>query len=547
MTGVDDLPMTADDPAPDPGHGRRGGWPRWSSPAWSPWPSPRCGRRPGSPRRAWLRQVAAISRRSADPSSSWPTASRRSGTGCRTGRAPGETPRPLPDPGCCRRGAAAAGRWPARCVAPDGTIAAGRRRRAARRPARPARRHRAGGRRGAARLATGAGVWAARGPAGRATAWAAGDGGGPARRRAGGRATSRRSLLAQDVTSELPAGPPLAGAGRHRSTLAPGRGGGRLARAGGWPGRCAAAQAATARLAAGDLTARLPEPAGDDELSRLARSINQLAASLRALPGPGAAVPAVGLPRPAHPADLDPGLRRGPGRRDADDVGEGRGGHPARRPAASSAWSRDLLDLARLDARQFRLRGAGSTSPRWPPARWTPSGPTRRGPAWSCDVARTRSAGPVPGRRRRPPRPGGGQPGRERPQVRPPPHRGGGRRRRRRRLADGERRRPRHRRRATCPTCSSGSTWPSADPARREAGLRAWGWPSCGSWSAPTAATVGRVPGRAGGRYPHGRPPAPRAAAGAGRPCPPAAGGQHGQSSGNGATRAGARPPSHTR
>ena len=152
---------------------------------------------------------------------------------------------------------------------------------------------------------------------------------------------------------------------------------------------------------------------------------------------------------------------------------------------------RDLLDLAKLEARQFSL----DLVPGRPRRAGRATRPTASGreveAAGLAPAARRRSGGPV--RRRRPTRPAGpgrGQPGRERPEVRRRLDHAGGRSPTRTapriEVADDG---PGHRRRRTCPTCSSASTWPATSRCARRSG-RASAWPSSASWSTPWAAPV---------------------------------------------------------
>ncbi len=124
---------------------------------------------------------------------------------------------------------------------------------------------------------------------------------------------------------------------------------------------------ATARIAAGDLSRA---PAGPrrrqptDELADLARSINDDGRRARTVAGPRAAVPALGVPRPAHAADVDPRLRRGDRRRRRPDD-RAAAGIILAESRRLERLVRDLLDLAKLEARQFSLdlvRRSTSTS-----------------------------------------------------------------------------------------------------------------------------------------------------------------------------------------
>jgi two-component system sensor histidine kinase BaeS len=118
-----------------------------------------------------------------------------------------------------------------------------------------------------------------------------------------------------------------------------------------------AAEAAAGRLAAGDLTTRLPEPppgTTPDELGRLARSLNQLAASLEY----SRAAEQRFLLSISH--DLRTPLTSIRGYADA--LADGTLTDVERGAAVIQQESlrlerlvRDLLDLARLESRQFRL------------------------------------------------------------------------------------------------------------------------------------------------------------------------------------------------
>jgi len=114
------------------------------------------------------------------------------------------------------------------------------------------------------------------------------------------------------------------------------------------------AQRATRRIAAGDLSARLPEPRGDDELATLTRSINSMAAALER---------SRGLERQfllAVSHDLRTPLTSIRGFAEA--IAEGKAPDDAQAAAVITAESRrlerlvrDLLELAKLDARRFSL------------------------------------------------------------------------------------------------------------------------------------------------------------------------------------------------
>ena len=98
---------------------------------------------------------------------------------------------------------------------------------------------------------------------------------------------------------------------------------------------------ATARIAAGDLSVRLPaDERRHDEITESVDGDQPDGGNARTVTGPRAAVPAVGVARPAHPAHLDPRLRRGHRRRHrARQSGRGRRSSWPRRDG-SSGWSR---------------------------------------------------------------------------------------------------------------------------------------------------------------------------------------------------------------
>ncbi len=119
-------------------------------------------------------------------------------------------------------------------------------------------------------------------------------------------------------------------------------------------GPVVAAESAAHRIAAGDLAARVPEPPGDDELARLARSINTLAASLERADRSERDF----LLSVSH--DLRTPLTSIGGWAEA--LADGAAPDPARAGATILAEAgrldrlvRDLLDLARLRARAFTL------------------------------------------------------------------------------------------------------------------------------------------------------------------------------------------------
>ena len=114
------------------------------------------------------------------------------------------------------------------------------------------------------------------------------------------------------------------------------------------------ADAATHRVAAGDLTARVPVPSGDDELADLARSINSMAATLERSKG----LEQQFLLSVSHDLRTPLTSIRGYAEAIAD------GTAPDSRAAADVILTesrrlerlvRDLLDLARLESRQFTL------------------------------------------------------------------------------------------------------------------------------------------------------------------------------------------------
>ena len=119
-------------------------------------------------------------------------------------------------------------------------------------------------------------------------------------------------------------------------------------------GPVVAAESATRRIAAGDLAARVPEPAGDDELARLARSVNGMAAALERADRSERDF----LLSVSH--DLRTPLTSISGWAEA--LADGAAPDPAAAGATILAEAgrldrlvRDLLDLARLHARAFTL------------------------------------------------------------------------------------------------------------------------------------------------------------------------------------------------
>ena len=115
-----------------------------------------------------------------------------------------------------------------------------------------------------------------------------------------------------------------------------------------------AAEEATRRIAGGDLAVRVPEPEGDEELARLARSVNALAAGLERSRG----LERQFLLSVSH--DLRTPLTSIRGFAEA--LSEGRATDPASAATIIAAEARrlerlvgDLLELAKLDARRFSL------------------------------------------------------------------------------------------------------------------------------------------------------------------------------------------------
>ena len=98
---------------------------------------------------------------------------------------------------------------------------------------------------------------------------------------------------------------------------------------------------ATTAIAAGELSTRLPEPR-PHRARRARRAVAQRQRHgrvARTLAHARAAVPAVGQPRPAHAAHVDPRLRRGDRRRQRRPAASG-GGHPVRGAAARTTGRR---------------------------------------------------------------------------------------------------------------------------------------------------------------------------------------------------------------
>jgi two-component system sensor histidine kinase BaeS len=114
------------------------------------------------------------------------------------------------------------------------------------------------------------------------------------------------------------------------------------------------AQAATRRIARGDLSARVPEPRQDDELAALTRSINEMAAALERSRG----LERQFLLSVSH--DLRTPLTSIRGYAEA--IAEGKAPDTAQAAGVINTESRrlerlvrDLLELAKLDARRFSL------------------------------------------------------------------------------------------------------------------------------------------------------------------------------------------------
>ena len=270
---------------------------------------------------------------------------------------------------------------------------------------------------------------------------------------------------------------------------------------------------ATATIAHGDLSVRLPVGGGrpNDELGALALSINEMADSLQRSRG----LEQQFLLSVSH--DLRTPLTSIQGYAEA--IADG--AVPDDRAAAGVILTearrlgrlvRDLLDLAKLEARQFTFhpvdvdlgevvgrldrrvptrRRHGRADPRPGPAAGPVSGdgPTPTGsPRWWPTWSRTPASSPattitVAVAADRPV-----------PRSRCP-------------TTDPASPRP------TCPTCSSGSTWPATSRcAPRSA--PGWAWPSSASWSRPWAGGCGPRPPAAGRGPPHGPPGAPAAPGG---------------------------------
>ena len=177
------------------------------------------------------------------------------------------------------------------------------------------------------------------------------------------------------------------------------------------------ADTATHRVAAGDLTARVPVPSGDDELADLARSINSMAATLERSKG----LEQQFLLSVSHDLRTPLTSIRGYAEAIAD------GAAPDYVAAAEVILTesrrlerlvRDLLDLAQLESRQFTLGGDRSRSGgRRRRARSTASGPTRQANAHRAHDDRSDGSGRG-ARRPRSARPGRREPHRQRAQVR---------------------------------------------------------------------------------------------------------------------------------
>ena len=123
------------------------------------------------------------------------------------------------------------------------------------------------------------------------------------------------------------------------------------------------ASAATQRIAAGQLSTRV-EPPRRRRPRRAGRAAAQHQRDGRgagALEGARAAVPAVGQPRPAHPADVDPRLRRGDHRRRRR-TRRGRRRHPVRGTPAGTARRRPARPGQAAQPQRSRCTRRRSTS-----------------------------------------------------------------------------------------------------------------------------------------------------------------------------------------
>ncbi len=254
----------------------------------------------------------------------------------------------------------------------------------------------------------------------------------------------------------------------------------------------AAAVAATRRIASGDLDAKVaPRPERGPGIRPTGRIDQHHGGQSGPGPGPGAAVPPVGLPRAADAADLDPGLRRRGDRRGHRRPDGGRPGHQRRSGPARAAGPgparpgpagcRPLLPRPR-DGRLLRRGPAGG--------RRIPA-PGRRARARTDRRPRVRRPA-VGACRRRPARPDHGQ---------PPGERGLLRRRTGWWWAWG--RRPAGRRRGwpTTGRASRRTSWPRSSsvissPTGSAGGGRgrASVWPSCPNWPPHGSLRAGRVP-----------------------------------------------------
>ncbi len=251
-------------------------------------------------------------------------------------------------------------------------------------------------------------------------------------------------------------------------------------------GPVAEAEATTRRIAAGDLAARVPAPPehADDELARLARSINTMAEELERSRG----LERQFLLSVSHdlrtPADVDPGLGRGHRRRRRRGARRRRRGRRGRVPPARAAGARPARPrpprrpalLARR--RRRRPRRCRRRDRRRHAARTSRTPASRSGSRATAGCPSP--ATPTVSRRWRPTssRTPGSSPGRT------ITVRAVARRRRRascRSTTTAPASTPR-----TSPTSSNGSTWPAAGPCGPSR-APAWGSPSCASSRRPWA------------------------------------------------------------
>ncbi len=176
---------------------------------------------------------------------------------------------------------------------------------------------------------------------------------------------------------------------------------------------------ATRQIAGGNLEATVPVRPGEyPELAELADGHQHPGREPGPRPGPRTRVPAVGLPRAAHPADLDPGLRRCHRRRRHRRRPRCGQRSSAARPAVSSASSRTCSTWPGSRPRQFSLHTQRVECAAL--ARTVAEGFQPEAAASGVDlVARRSGRRLVVGRRRsRPCGPGRRQPHRERPEIR---------------------------------------------------------------------------------------------------------------------------------